>query len=219
MGRAATLLLAVVAAAVLTGCGVRASGDVRVVDAGRVPDGLLDPTIAAAPVDLDATADSALRLYWVDDDDRLVATPPRRFCVSSLAGVVDELLDQLIEGPEPGQRSDGLGSAVPSSDWVHVVRIDDGDAVLSVDPDALAGDDRVIVAAAQVVLSVTSVPGVDAVELVHTGEPVQVPLPDGRLTPGPFIPEEYDDLLAQPAPAAASTPLDPRQLTCPSPRR
>ena len=218
--RARAVVLSWLAVTALGGCGVQTSGDVRTVAPDRVPHHLLDPAVTAASAPAASRVRSALRLYWIGRMGRLEGRPLQHYCVSTLAGVVSELLDQLIAGPRPEQRARGLGSAVPSSDWVHLARMDGGHAVLSVDPEALVGEDRVSVVSAQLVLSVTSIPGVDAVEVVHAGQPVQLPLPGGKLTEGPFTKVDYDDLLASPAAAGATTaPPDPIQLTCPSTRR
>ena len=44
---------------------------------------------------------------------------------------------------------------------------------------------------AQIVLTATSVPGVDAVLLELAGEPIEAPLPDGELADRPLTAQDY----------------------------
>jgi hypothetical protein len=52
-------------------------------------------------------------------------------------------------------------------------------------------------AVGQVVLSATSVPGVDRVRLLRDGEPLDAPLPDGELTSRPLTASAFASLLAE----------------------
>ena len=53
-------------------------------------------------------------------------------------------------------------------------------------------------AVAQIVLTATSVPGVDAVLLTLDGDPVEAPLPSGELTSAPLTETDYEPLLVAP---------------------
>ena len=48
---------------------------------------------------------------------------------------------------------------------------------------------------AQVVLTATSLPGVDAVRLTFAGNPVEAPLPSGELTSGALTAADYATFL------------------------
>ena len=48
---------------------------------------------------------------------------------------------------------------------------------------------------AQIVLTATSVPGVDAVRLTLSGAPVEAPLPSGELTSEPLNADDYATFL------------------------
>jgi hypothetical protein len=64
----------------------------------------------------------------------------------------------------------------------------------------------------QLVLTATSVPGIDAVRLTLTGDPVEAPLPDGELTSDPLTADDYAVFLTPPTPP---TPV-PAAPTSPS---
>ncbi|SFC48897.1 Sporulation and spore germination [Nocardioides terrae] len=145
-----------------------------------------------------ASRADAPRLYWIDPEQRLVARIPGRYCVGSPAQLVEEILDQLAAGPSERDRAAGLGSALPSRRWVDLATLDGDLAVLRVTPDAAIGANRVTLAAAQVVLAVTSIAGISRVELVHDDDALQVPLPDGELADGPLTASAYLETLAVP---------------------
>jgi len=54
-------------------------------------------------------------------------------------------------------------------------------------------------AVAQIVLTATSLPGVDAVLLTRAGQRVDAPLPSGQLTSRPLTDDDYQPLLTPPA--------------------
>jgi hypothetical protein len=60
-------------------------------------------------------------------------------------------------------------------------------------------------AVAQVVLTVTSVPGVDSVLVTRDGAPVELPLPGGALTSGPVTGRDYISLVEARSPGTATT--------------
>ena len=61
----------------------------------------------------------------------------------------------------------------------------------------VTGPDQVL-AIAQVVMTLTSLPGVDSVQFVRDDETVEVPLPDGTLVRRPLTAADYSSLLASP---------------------
>ncbi|HZB21324.1 MAG TPA: GerMN domain-containing protein, partial [Blastococcus sp.] len=65
-------------------------------------------------------------------------------------------------------------------------------------------------AVAQLVLTATSLQGVDAVQLTIGGEPVEAPLPTGELTSAPLTAADYAVFLtAAEAPSPAAVPAPP----------
>jgi spore germination protein GerM len=77
-----------------------------------------------------------------------------------------------------------------------VAQLSDGTATIDIDgPDEAPSGGASRLAVAQIVLTATSVPGVDAVRLTLSGEPVEAPLPSGQLTSAPLTAADYAALL------------------------
>lgn len=185
--------LSVVAAA---SCGVPVDDEVRTVDPAEVPYHLLDDTAAVRPGTTREV--SGPRLYWVDGQDRLASRPAASFCATSVAGVAENILDQLGDGPSDVDLSSGLGTALPPEGWLELVAINDRTAHLRVSSDDTIATNRVLLATAQTVLSLTSIPGVDRVKMEYDAEPLQVPRSSGELADGPLRHDDYRSLLADP---------------------
>lgn len=178
-------------------CGVPDDDEVRTVDPAEVPYHLLDdadevPSGAASGV-------AGPRLYWVDAEDRLVGRPAASFCSKNLTGVAQDILDQLGDGPSARDLGSGLGTALPPDRWLELVAITDRTAQLRISTDDTIATNRVVLATAQTVLSLTSIPGVDQVEMEYDAGPLQVPRSSGELADGPLRRDDYRSLLADPA--------------------
>ncbi|GAB3436983.1 hypothetical protein GCM10027517_07890 [Phycicoccus ginsengisoli] len=120
------------------------------------------------------------------------------------AAAVAEVLGQLTEGPSEQERQAGLSTALGPGTAIRLTALEGGVAKV----DVAAGDQvpaasRVPLAVAQVVLSVTSVPGVDSVLVTRDGEAVELPLPGGALTASPVTAQDYASLVGA---ARSSTP-------------
>jgi spore germination protein GerM len=116
---------------------------------------------------------------------------------SGVETVLDALLRRLREGPTDEQRRQGLGSAFGPDVGLSLVAVTDGAALVEVTPaEQVPPADRLPLAVGQVVLTLTSVEGVERVVLQQDGQPVPAPLPGGELTSAPLTPADYDDLLA-----------------------
>lgn len=189
---AAGLLLLVVAS-----CGVPDDDEVRTVDPTEVPYHLLDD-VDEVPSGV-ASGVAGPRLYWVDAEDRLVGRPAGSFCSKTLAGVARDILDQLGDGPSARDLGSGLGTALPPDRWLKLVAITDRTAHLRISSDDTIATNRVVLATAQTVLSLTSIPGVDQVEMEYDAGPLQVPRSSGELADGPLRHDDYRSLLADPA--------------------
>ncbi len=194
LARAACVVLL---AAVLVACGLPDDQRSHVVDDSSVPYGLLDP---GAPTREDPDATSGVPrqtpvVYWLGRDGLLAPSDLGLTCEDTPTAVVDAALSALVAAPSPAERDDGLSSAIPSSARLTLVRITDGVAEVDLDPVTIADAERLPLAVGQVVLSVTSAPGVDAVRLVTSGQPVDHPLPSGALATGDVTPEDYAALL------------------------
>lgn len=181
-GPVAVLVLA--AALALTACGVRPEGQARALGPGAGPAGVL-VTPSAAP----ATGARAEQLAFVRD--------ARLSTVSRPATEVNpgKVLRDLLDGPLPAERGQGLSTALPAaSGSLEGVR----DGVASVDLNgALLDNGRSdqVLALAQVVLSLDALPDVTGVRFLRDGEPLPVPRADGAIVTGPVTAADYRDLL------------------------
>lgn len=193
-----------------TGCGLPRAGGVQTVDPSAVPYGLLStsPSDVSQPSGTGQSTTTP-RLYFVDQDEQL--TPVQvRLDRQGLNVVLQQLLDGLGAGPAEAQRSRGLGSALGPGVTLRLVDVMDGTARIEVDirsqdPSA----DRLPLAVGQIVLTATSVAGVDQVQLLRDGRTLEVPLPGGAQTAEPLRPDDYRSLVASPTLSTSKAAADP----------
>lgn len=194
--RAARQLAAVVAAVAVAGCGVPSDGAVRTLDADRVPYDLLRAAPAQTPTpSVTGPAVTVPQVFFLDGEDQLV---PQEQPVeaSGLVPVVDALLAHLASGPSEQLRAVGLGSALGPDVGLDLVDVVDGVAQIQVTPSSQSpAADRLPLAVGQVVLTVTSVDGVDRVTFLQDGVPIEAPLPGGARTSAPVSASDYSSLL------------------------
>jgi hypothetical protein len=197
--------LAVSLLLVTTGCGLPDESRSRTVDDASVPYNLLE-----TPGDGGEDPNPALAhprgvpvAFWLRRDDKLTPAPVSTTCDDPTAEVVEDVLGTLAAAPTSEEGSAGWTSAVPPTARLELVALEDGVAVVDLDPVALGDAERLPLAVGQLVLSVTSAPGVDGLRLVTSGETVDVPLPDGALADRPVTADDYVELL--PAALVAGT--------------
>ena len=116
-------------------------------------------------------------------------------CGQAPVPLVERLLADLSAGPSDDARAGGLSTAIPPDSRLTLSGIDAGTAEIEVETASAISADRLPGAVGQIVLTVTSVPGVTSVVLVSDGEPLQVPLPGGALSAGPVTDQDYLTLL------------------------
>lgn len=183
----------------LAGCGVPTGGAAETIPASDVPYGLASPAptspAPAGPVPVVAPG----RVYLVDAADGLVPRP-REVDGATAEERLGALLDALAAGPTAEERDRQLSTALPPEVQLSVVELTGGTATVDITgaPEAPAGQASRR-AVAQVVLSATSVPGIEAVVLTWDGERVEAPLPSGELTAEPLTRADYAGE-GQPAP-------------------
>lgn len=216
--RGAVVAAVVVSGLLLTGCGAPPEGTVRPIEPTAVPYALLSPAPAEEPpVELDGQVKTTPRLYLVDSEDRLVAVPVT-VDATGLEAVARQLLDQLDDGPTESQRQTGLASALGPGTVLTLTEISGGTArvdlaLSSRDPAA----DRLPLATGQIVLSLTSVAGIERVQLFRDGQELEIALPGGARTTAPVTAEDYNQLVAPdqppvekaepgPSPSSAAAP-------------
>jgi spore germination protein GerM len=193
----------------LSSCGLPGDGSVRTVDDDTVPPGLLDSADPSSATDGATEAPGPVPVvFWLVDEDRLTPATTDASCTQSAEVVVTRLLGALAAGPTEEERAVGRSTAIPPESAPALVDMAAGTVRVEVDPEASISADRLPAAVGQIVLTVTSAPGVRSVVLVSDGAPVQLPLPGGALTDGPVTADDY-------APLVADRYQQPREVGCP----
>jgi spore germination protein GerM len=198
---AGALALVLGAGPTLAACGVPSNDRARVVDPADVPEQLLGtsttlPTTAPG----DATppspppASDPVQLFFVRDE-RLV--PVTRRLPLPLA--VDDALAALVAGPDAEAKADGLTSALGEGTPTVTSQGADGVVVVELSRGTVEGGGQVQrLAIAQIVYTVTGLPGASSVRFTLDGDAVSVPRGDGTLAPRetPVDRADYAELLA-----------------------
>ncbi|MFI7025922.1 GerMN domain-containing protein [Micromonospora sp. NPDC049900] len=184
-GRIAVALLLTLVAA----CGVPAEDQPRTV---TPPPGPFPYTATAAPTAAETGA--LTELLYFSRDDRLVPVTRR----ADQAPTPDEQLRDLLAGPTPGERDDGVGSALPGALSTAVVQLVDGQARVTVAPaGADTGRSDELLAYGQIVSTLSARPDVSAVIFLDgDGTPLRVPRADGSLSAAPLTSADYAVLVS-----------------------
>lgn len=191
-------LVAVLVAVVLAGCGVPSDGRPTEIDPERVPYGLLgerEAAHASGPM----AGDRRARIALVVGDDR-IRLVDRSVTAGALHDALVALLVELERGPTDVERRRGLLSTLPSTTRLRLTDLTGGVASVDIGGELLNPvADRLRLTVAQIVLTATSLPGVEAVQLLRDGLPVEAPLVGGQFTSRLLRAEDYAALLSRPA--------------------
>lgn len=202
-------LMAVVALS--ASCGLPDSGPPHTIDPTKVPYHLLGSATAAPSTTQRGSRTTTPRVYLMNGSDRLVAVEAP-LPSSDTKELLQQLLAQLARGPDESQRSAGLGTALGPDATFTVNEITGRTAVVQLDPgDQGPTANKLPLAAGQVVLTATSVRGIERVQLVRAdGQPIEVPLPDGALTALPLEARDYLSLVvSSPGPNTSAGSTSP----------
>jgi Sporulation and spore germination len=196
LGVAAVLLvvLGLLAALMLDGCGIPTMNQPAALDSGLVPRQSVPVTGAGG-----AATPAGLRpsMFFVFGEDQLRAVH-RDPAAAASSREVDALLAGLVAGPTDLERGAGLSTAIPPGLTLHLTSLRNGQAVVDLtgqDPGPALGQAHL--AAAQIVLTLTALPDVESVILTRNGRPLEAALPDGSLTSLPLTHDDYASLLAR----------------------
>lgn len=198
----------------VAGCGVPSDGTTRTIDPSSVPYGLLDRSpLAPSPSAPTGVPVTSPRVYFVNPEGQLVAEE-RPMEATGLDQLTRSLLSALDDGPTEEQRAGGLSSGLGPDAQLHLVAVSNGTARIALTPSTrIEAADQLPLAMGQIVLTATSIEGVDRVQLVQNGQPLEAPLPGGEQTSRPLNPGDYTSLLpetiaqsgkAQPSPTTES---------------
>ena len=198
------LALAVLVVACASGCSSLGSTAVTDIDPQEVPYGLLD--VPTEPLTADAEPDApdaqaVTPIFLLAREGGLLEASPTGVEAGTPADVAREALARLEAGPTDDERSQGLGTVLGTAVTLSLDGLRGGTARVEVELTAgeLAAD-QVPLALGQVVLTLTALPGIERVQLVSGGEPVEMALPGGRLTTDPVTADDYAELVAPAAP-------------------
>jgi spore germination protein GerM len=172
------------------------------VAAGQLPYGLGSTAPTTTPEPTTEPTGESPHVYFVSPQETLVARP-RGVSGDTVARRLGALLASLQAGPSADDVLLQLGSALSPGITLQVTGVVDGTATVDI---AGTGDlptgrgSRL--ASGQIVLTATSVLGVDSVLLTRNGDKVEALLPNGELTDAPLTAGDYAILLVAPAPAS-----------------
>jgi hypothetical protein len=181
----------------VAGCGLPGNTEVRAVDAEEVPYNLLYPEQRAGPGQIGPVPVGTPVVFWLVHDDRLAPTAVPVSCTDPVDDVVSQQLALLAAAPDEVARAAGRSSTIPSSSELELVDVVDGVATVEFDPASALTADRLPLAMGQLVLTVTSAPGIEALQVSAAGDAVEVPLPGGALTDRPVTAGDYAILLPE----------------------
>ncbi len=142
-----------------------------------------------------------LDVYWIDGS---TIRPIRR---NNVEATLDSAIEALRAGPLFADTEEGLRSAIPSSDMIDSATVQSGTATITLAPSflTLPGTEQTL-AIAQIVYTVTNLPGTGLVEFRLGDRPLSVPTSDGQPSRGALSRDDYVSLLAtEPAPSGAPT--------------
>jgi len=182
--RAGTALAAVT---VLVACGAPSRSPAEVI--ATVPYDLSAPAASEQPSTAPSPT-SGPRVYLLRGEVVAPATaPPTGPDPRSTAA---DALERLVAGPTDQDRAAGLSTALSRDARLSLVDLTAGRATVDVrSGEGPVGAGKLALAVAQVVLTLTSVTGIDEVVLSSDGQPISAPLPDGALTDRPLTARDY----------------------------
>ena len=186
--RTARALLAAVLLTVVAACGVPAEDRPRAV---TPPPGPFPYTATAAPSAAETGA--VTEVLYFTRDDRLIPAIRRIDQVPP----VDVQLRDLLAGPTPSERDDGLTSALPGALSNAVVELVDGQARVTVaETGADTGRSDELLAYGQIVCTLGARPDVEAVIFLRDRVPLRVPRADLSLSSDPLTAADYAALIS-----------------------
>lgn len=192
--RWAVVLLAVAGTAA---CGVPTGDAPTTIPPSDVPYGLLSTAPTSAAVTPPTPQPAQPQVFLVDSAGRLVPRG-RALAGEPLKKEAAGLLDDLAAGPSRDERRAQLSTALPPDVRLTMTGLDDGTATIDVVGSTDLSGRSIRVAVGQIVLTATSLPGIDAVRLQRNGEDVEAPLPSGQLSTDPLTAADYAPLTQAP---------------------
>lgn len=185
-------MLAVVVAGVLVagGCGIPVDDKPTLASPDDVPFDLLAEGPGSSPTTTPTapTGETTEATIFLVQGERLALA--RREVPAPATG--ETVIEALQRGPTRSEAALGLRSALVGRDVMRSVGIHGGIATVDLGSDftEIVGRDQ-IMALAQIVSTLTSLPGVGLVNFTLEGAPVGVPRGDGAVTTNPVSRDDY----------------------------
>ncbi len=141
-----------------------------------------------------------LDVYWIGGS---TIRPIRRLDVEA---TLETAIEALRSGPLFSDTAEGLRSAIPASDMIAAATVQSGTATITLASSflTLPGAEQTL-AIAQIVYTVTNLPGVGLVNFRLGGRPLSVPKADGEPSSGALSRDDYLSLLAPVSPLDSVT--------------
>lgn len=178
------VLLVIACAPVLAGCGIGANAAPNHIAKSQVPYGLL----RKSPPTPSTGVDGGFVTIYLAVPQRLVAVSATVPFPVSIEGALNE----LGQGPTSKEAANGLESPISTAAPLNILRVTTGVATIDVGSSfSTLGGSNQILAAAQVVFTVTAFPGVGAVKFRIGGHTASVPTGRGTLTTSPLTRTDY----------------------------
>lgn len=170
---------------VVSACGIPIDAEPELVDIEEIPSPAED---TPAPGELAAVSMYLVRNEGLVHVTRDLPSPP------SLTSIFDSLLGRVTE-PE---RRANLRTAIPPG--TGTISVTEDGPLLRIDLNsefAAVGGEEEILAVAQIVLTATSIEGIEQVAFQLEGVPTDVPVAEGALSVDPVGAEDYESLITR----------------------
>ncbi|WP_167761509.1 GerMN domain-containing protein [Blastococcus sp. CT_GayMR19] len=178
----------------------------RAIPSSEVPYGLADRTPAPTAPSTAAPVESPSQIFLVGADEVLVGRP-REVDGTTVRQRLADLLAQLEAGPSAAEQEEELSSVLTPEVRLLLTDLSQRTATIDISlPSGAPSGGASRRAVAQLVLTATSVTGVDAVRLTIDGDPVEAPLPTGELTSAPLTARDYAVFVTAPEVPPARSP-------------
>ena len=172
-----------VAGVVIAGCGVPSQQEPSAIDRDALP-----ADLARVPPSRSGRGPGTVVVYLVGDEGLVAVQRPVRQPLS-----LDRALAQLAQGARANEADAGLRTLLPPELELRGSISARGTARIELDSGFLdAASSGQVLALAQIVFTVTELPGVRRVQFLLDQEPVGVPREDGTFTTRPVTRLDYD---------------------------
>lgn len=161
-------------------CGVPTDDAPRAIPHDRVPFRLLEPDQGPSPVQESPEGAISLTVYLVSGE-RL--TPVTRDVPPPVGP--EEALQALLGGVTAHEAARGMRSAIAPATGARTTAVSGGEVRIDLTRAFLGGGTKEqILAVAQIVYTITALPGLDGVTFTLSGRSIEVPAADGTLRAG-----------------------------------